>query len=108
MLTQAARQLDRCDGPLGVSFRRLSRKEERNVSVVAGARKLVTLAYLMLKHNEPYRHAVPRPTRSKLACLRVRATGERRKPDGVARASRPAHWHPGGAPRRSRRWRRST
>lgn len=78
MLVQAAQHVSAHPGPLGVFFRRLASRKNRNVAVVATARKLVTIAWHMLKNNEPYRYAVPRTTEAKLAKLRVKATGERR------------------------------
>ena len=48
-------------------------------------RKLVVIAHLMLKNNEPYRYALPETTRGKLADLWVAATGERRKKSGPLR-----------------------
>ena len=86
MLIQAAQHLDKHPGPLGHFFRRLMKRKCRNVAVVAGARKLAMIGWLMLKSNEPYRYAIPKSTESKLARLRVKATGERRKggsPKGV-------------------------
>ena len=59
MLVQAAQSLARHPGPLGVFFRRLQKKKNRNVAVVATARKLVTVAWHMLRANEPYRYAQP-------------------------------------------------
>jgi transposase len=79
MLVEAAQHLDKHPGPLGHFFRRLSRKKNRNVAVVAAARKLAMIAWQMLAKNEPYRYAIPRSTEAKLAKLRVKATGERRK-----------------------------
>jgi transposase len=79
MLVQAAQHVGRHPGPLGVFFRRLAKRKNRNVAVVATARKLVTIAYHMLKNNEPYRYAQPMPTQQKLQRMRTRATGERRK-----------------------------
>lgn len=78
LLTQAAQQVSRHPGPLGVFFRRLCRRKHRNVAVVATARKLVTIAYYMLKNREPYRYALPDRTQLKLSALRMDATGERR------------------------------
>ena len=43
------------------------------------ARKMVTIGWHMLKNKEPYRYAIPRTTDDKLAGLRVKATGEKRK-----------------------------
>lgn len=60
-------------------FRRLARRKNHNVAVVATARKLVVIAWLMLKHGEPYRYSLPESTRAKLAAFRVTATGQRRK-----------------------------
>jgi len=78
MLVQAAQHVSAHPGPLGVFFRRLAKKKNRNIAVVATARKLVTIAWHMLKNNEPYRYAIPRTTEGKLARLRVQATGQRR------------------------------
>jgi transposase len=79
MLVEAAQHLDDHPGPLGVFFRRIARKKNRNVAVVATARKLVTIAWHMLRNNEPYRYALPASTEEKLRRLRVLATGQRRK-----------------------------
>ncbi len=79
LLVQAAQCVSRHPGPLGAFFRKLEKRKNRNVAVVATARKLVTIAWHMLKNKEPYRYAVPRSTDEKLASLRVRATGTKRK-----------------------------
>jgi transposase len=78
MLIQAVQRMDINPGPLGVFFRRLARRKNRNVAAVATARKLVVIAWHMLKNNEPYRYALPAPTRAKLISLRTKATGQRR------------------------------
>ena len=86
MLIEAGQHLDKNPGPLGHFFRRLLKKKNRNVAVVAAARKLAVIGWMLLVHNEPYRYAIPRSTETKLARLRVRATGQRRKtgpPKGV-------------------------
>jgi transposase len=91
MLIEAAQHLDKHPGPLGVFFVRLLRKKNRNVAVVAAARKLARIAWLMLVRNEPYRYAIPKSTETKLAKLRVKATGKRRKsgnPQGVKCAAK--------------------
>jgi hypothetical protein len=59
MLTQGVQHLAHHPGPLGAFFRRITNRKNRQVAVIATARKLVTIAYLMLKHNERYRHARP-------------------------------------------------
>jgi transposase len=79
MLVQAAQHFASNPGPLGGFFRRLAKKKNRNVAVVATARKLVTIAWHMLKNNEPYRYAEPRSTQTKLSRLRVRATNTKRR-----------------------------
>jgi transposase len=79
MLVQAAQHVGKHPGPLGVFFRRLAHKKNRNVAVVACARKLVVIAWHMLTNNQPYRYAQPRATETKLQRLRVKATGQRRK-----------------------------
>jgi hypothetical protein len=77
MLIEAAQHLDKHPGPLGNFFRRLARKKNRNVAVVAAARKLAVIGWQMLTSGEPYRYAIPRSTEAKLAKLRGQATGRR-------------------------------
>jgi transposase len=79
MLIQAAQHIAEHPGPLGQFFRKVHKKKNRNVAVVATARKLAVIAYHMLKHNEPYRYALPDSTAHKLAHLRAQATGLRRQ-----------------------------
>jgi transposase len=100
MLVQAAQHLDKHPGPLGASFRRLQKKKNRNMAVVATARKIVTIAWQMLKNNEPYRYADPKTTAAKMSRLRVRATGERRKGGNPKGEPRPAS-HGSGQPTRA-------
>lgn len=89
LLVQAAQRVDDHPGPLGVFFRRLAKKKNRNIAVVATARKMALIAYHMLRNGEPYRYAVPHPTQAKLAKLRIQATGRRRRggvPKGTPRS----------------------
>jgi transposase len=79
LLTRAAQHLALHAGPLGVFFRRLARRKNHNIAVVAAARKLVVIGWQMLKHGEPYRYSLPDSTRAKLSAFRVLATGQRRK-----------------------------
>ena len=73
-------------------FRRLAKRKNRNVAITAVARKLVTVAFLMLKHNEPYRYARPELMRQKFATLQ--AGGPEAK--GAAPAAKPrANGKPG-------------
>ena len=79
MLVQAAQQYSRQAGPLGHFFQRLKRRKNHNVAVVATARKLACIAWRMLTKGEPYRYASPESTATKLATLRIMATGEKRR-----------------------------
>ena len=96
MLVQAAQQVARHPGPLGNFFRRLKRRKNHNVAVVASARKLVVIAIHMLKNNEPYRYAQPATTETKLRTLRVRATGQRRR-TGMPKGQKAMAKLPGGS-----------
>ncbi len=77
LLTQAAQHVGRHPGPLGAFFRRLAKRKNRNVAITATARKLVLVAFLMLKNNEPYRYARPELMRDKFSRLGEAATGTR-------------------------------
>lgn len=70
LLTQACQHVSRHPGPLGAFFRRLAKRKPRHVALIALARKLVTIAYLVLKHNEPYRYARPKLMAEKFTDLR--------------------------------------
>ena len=77
LLCEGAQHLSRNEGPLGVFFRRLLQKKTWNQAVVAGARKLATIAYHMLKNKEPYRYAAVPRTQEKLRRLRTSVTGQK-------------------------------
>jgi transposase len=97
MLVQAAQQLGRHPGPIGVFFRRLAKKKNSNVAKVASARKLVTIAWHMLKNNEPYRYAQPKTVQAKLSRLRILATGKKKiggNPKGSKRSANYGTGHP--------------
>jgi transposase len=87
LIVQAAQHVAKHPGPLGVFFRRLAKRKNRNVAVVAAARKLVVIAWHMLSKQEPYRYAQPLATENKLQRLRVKATGVKRK-TGPAKGSK--------------------
>jgi transposase len=70
LLTQSAQHVARHPGPLGAFFRRLAKRKNRQVAIIAVARKLVLVAYLMLKNNEPYRYARPDLMAKKFTQLR--------------------------------------
>jgi transposase len=87
MLAQAVQAASDHPGPIGAFFRRLRKRKRHNVAVIATARKLVTVAYLMLKHNEPYRYAKPDVVRGKLADCRRKAG---KAPAGAKKGTPPA------------------
>jgi transposase len=99
LMVQAAQQFGSHPGPLGVFFRRIARKKNRNVAVVATARKLVTIAWHMLRNQEPYRYAVPTTVQAKFDRLRIRATGRRRKGGSAQGTQRPASYGSGNLTR---------
>ena len=73
MLVQAVQAASDHPGPIGAFFRRLRKRKKYNVAVIATARKLVTIAYLMLKNNEPYRYAKLDVVSNKLTDCRRKA-----------------------------------
>lgn len=82
ILIQAAQHAGSHPGPIGAFFRRLRKRKSHNVAVVAVARKLVTIAFLMLKNGEPYRYAKPDTVRAKLSAVRRKAGEEPPKKPG--------------------------
>jgi transposase len=80
MLVLAARNLRNHPGPLGAYFRRMAKRKHINVAATATARKLVTVAYLILKNGEPYRYAQPATTSQKFGQLHMLATQSKRAP----------------------------
>lgn len=97
-LVQAAHNVGKHPGPLGHFFRKLAKRKNYNVAVVATARKLVVVAWHMLSKNEPYRYATPESTSVKLARLRIRATGQRRR-SGSPKGEKSKALIPGGGRR---------
>src|SRR5215510_8822807 len=95
LLVQAAHHVADHPGPLGAFFRRVAKRRGYNVAVVATARKLVVIAWHMLKANEPYRYAQPQTVEYKLERLRVAATGEARKRGAPKGLPRPATYGSG-------------
>jgi transposase len=79
LLVQAAQHAALHPGPIGAFFRRIAKKKNRNVAVVAVAHKLVVLAWHLLKNNEPYRYAQPQTIQAKLSRLRILATNQKRR-----------------------------
>jgi transposase len=95
LLVQAAQHAALHPGPIGAFFRRIAKKKNRNVAVVAVAHKLVVLAWHMLKNNEPYRYAQPKTLQAKLSRLRILATQQKRKGGLVKGQPRPAQYGQG-------------
>jgi transposase len=87
LLVQAAQHLGQYRGPLGQTMRRIMKRKNRKVAVVACARKLAVLLWHVLSSGEPFRYAPPKSLEAKYSRLRVRATGERRR-GGVPRGTR--------------------
>ncbi|MBN9118807.1 MAG: IS110 family transposase [Planctomycetes bacterium] len=87
ILIQAAQHAASHPGPIGAFFRRLRKRKSHNVAVVAVARKLVTIAFLMLKNDEPYRYAKPDTVRAKLSAVRRKAGASAPKKAGKSAAS---------------------
>jgi len=78
MLVLAARNLRTHPGPLGAYFRRMAKHKHINLAATATARKMVTVAYLILKNGEPYRYAQPATTSQKFGQLHMLATQSKR------------------------------
>ncbi|MFO0806447.1 MAG: IS110 family transposase [Gemmataceae bacterium] len=90
MLVQAVQAASDHPGPIGAFFRRLRKRKKYNVAVIATARKLVTIAYLMLKNNEPYRYAKLDVVKGKFMDCRRKAKLPLRRQPGPKRPE--ARW----------------
>jgi transposase len=94
LLVQAAQHLGQYRGPLGQTFRKIAKRKNRKVAVVACARKLAVLVWQLLSSGEPFRYGEPRSLQAKFSRLRVRATGRRRRggvPRGTLRSPQYGH-----------------
>ncbi|WP_171187275.1 transposase [Alienimonas chondri] len=81
LLTQSRQRVARRPILLGAFYRELPRRKPPQAAIMALARKLVTIADLMLKHDEPCRDAQPMLTDRKFTKLqRKRRPKERGKP----------------------------
>ena len=91
LLTQACQHVARNPGPMGTFYRRLAKRKPRQVALMAMARKLATVAYHMLKHNEPYRYATPELVAKKFTQLHSQARkvlSDRSGSPGLTQAAR--------------------
>jgi transposase len=86
LLVQAAQHLGQYRGPLGQTMRRILKRKNRSVAVVAYAGKLAVLLWHVLSSGEPFRYAPAKSLETKCSRLRVRATGQRRR-GGVAKGT---------------------
>jgi transposase len=66
LAVEAAHSVAMSSSPLTATYHRVRRKKGHNVAVTALARKLVVLAWHILKNKEPYRYAPVARTRHKL------------------------------------------
>ena len=86
LLVQVGQHLGQYRGQLGQIMRKIVKRKNRNVTVVACARMLAALLWDVLSSGEPFRYAEPRTLRAKYSRLRVRATGQRRS-GGIAKGT---------------------
>ena len=84
-LVEAARSVAGQPGPMHAFYERLRARKGHNVAVVAVARKLAGLFYLMLTREEDYAHQQPSLTAKKMRLLEVKAGQPtlKGKPTGV-------------------------
>lgn len=83
LLIEAAEALRKAPGPMRALYRRVARRKNHNVAVVAVARKLVEIIHHLLVNEEDYIYKLPRLTQEKRARWRYLA----RQKTGVKLAS---------------------
>jgi transposase len=83
LLIEAAEALRKAPGPMRALYRRVARRKNHNVAVVAVARKLIELVHHLLINEEDYIYKLPRLTQEKRARWRYLA----RKKTGIKLAS---------------------
>lgn len=83
LLIEAAEHLRKSPGPMRALYRRVQRKRNHNVAVVAVARKLVELVHHMLINREDYLYRIPHLTNDKRSRWRYLA----RQKTGIKLAS---------------------
>jgi transposase len=66
---EAAHTIARSSSPLAATYLRIRRRKGHQIAVTALARKLVVVAWHMLRTQQPYRYAAPERTRIKLRKL---------------------------------------
>lgn len=83
LLIEAAEALRKAPGPMRALYRRVERRKNHNVAVVAVARKLIELVHHLMINKEDYIYRLPRLTQEKRARWRYLA----RQKTGVRLAS---------------------
>lgn len=73
LLIEAAEALRKVPGPMRALYRRVARRKNHNIAVVAVARKLVELVHHLLTREEDYIYKLPRLTQEKRARWRYMA-----------------------------------
>jgi transposase len=79
VLVEAAWHAARTAGPLRAFHERVASRRGRNIATVAVARKLVVIAWHMLRRGEDYAFARPSLVREKIRKLELATGAERRK-----------------------------
>jgi transposase len=89
LLTEAAEHMAKSPGPLRAYYQRIDRRRGHNIAIIALARKMAELAWLLLTRNQDYLYALPRLTEEKRARVRFIARGRKLKsgPKGKARSA---------------------
>jgi transposase len=83
LLIEAAEALRKVPGPMRALYRRVARRKNHNIAVVAVARKLIELVHHLMINEEDYIYKLPRLTQEKRARWRYLA----RQKTGVRLAS---------------------
>ena len=88
LLVQAAQHLAQYRGPLGQTMRKIVKRKNRNVAVVACARKLAVLLWHVLSSGEPFRYAQPKSLQAKFSRLPACSSpGTRGAWSGISKSS---------------------
>lgn len=77
LLTEAAEHMAKSPGPLRAFYQRINRKRGHNVAIIALARKMAELVWILLVRKEDYLYALPRLTEEKRARVRFLARGKK-------------------------------
>lgn len=85
LLIEAAEALRKAPGPMRALYRRVARRKNHNVAVVAVARKLIELVHHLLTHEEDYIYKLPRLTQEKRARWRFLAKQKDRRQTSLRR-----------------------